>query len=169
MAKQLLKDGYRVYAGARRLDQMADLAAAGARLVRIDVTDEASCVAAISTIRSETRRLDVLVNHAAFFAKGKFAEESLENVRLQFETNMIGTARVIRLALPMMKDQNAGLIFNRANVVYERPGAAQCWYHSHNQAMNGFSESLRLELKSFGINVLVLQPGMISGEWREAV
>ena len=164
-AEQLLADGYTVYAAARRVEHMAGLQEAGARLLALDVTDDAACVAAMEQIQAEAGRLDVLINNAGYGSYGAVEDVPLAEARYQFEVNLFGLARLTQLALPLMRSQHSGKIVNVSSMggkIYEPLGA---WYHATKFAVEGFSDSLRLELAPHGIAVIVIQPGGIKTEW----
>ena len=163
--KRLLADGYIVYAAARRMDRMAPLAAAGARLIALDLTDDASIIAAVERSRSETGRLDVLVNNAGYGSYGALEDVPLAEARRQFEVNLFGAARLIQLALPIMRKQKSGKIVNVSSVGGKFGGAFGAWYHATKHALEGLSDSLRVELIPFGIDVIVIEPGAIRTEW----
>jgi NAD(P)-dependent dehydrogenase (short-subunit alcohol dehydrogenase family) len=164
-ARQLIADGWLVYGAARRTERMAGLEQAGARLLALDVTDDASCVAAIGAVRETAGRLDALVNNAGYGSYGAVEEVPLSEGRYQFEVNVFGLARLTQLALPLMRAQGSGRIVNISSMggkIYEPLGA---WYHATKFAVEGFSDSLRLELAPHGIHVIVIQPGGIKTEW----
>jgi NAD(P)-dependent dehydrogenase (short-subunit alcohol dehydrogenase family) len=164
-AQALLAAGYRVFAGARRLDRMADLAAAGATLLKLDLTDDGSIVAAIETIKSEAGRIDVLVNNAGYGSYGALEDVPLAEGRRQFEVNVFGLARLCQLALPMMRAQKSGKIVNITSIggkIWEPLGA---WYHATKFAVEGLSDCLRVEVAAFGVDVIVVEPGAIRTEW----
>ena len=165
IARRLLTDGYRVFAGARRVDRMAGLAAAGASVLALDVTDDASMVSAVETILADAGRIDVLVNNAGYGSYGSLEEVPLDEGRRQFEVNVFGLARLTQLVLPGMRAQQSGAIVNISSIggkIYEPFGA---WYHATKFAVEGLSDSLRLELDPFGIRVIVIEPGAIRSEW----
>lgn len=165
IARQLLADGYKVYAGARRVDRMLPLTAAGATVLALDVTDDASMISAINKIQADTGRLDVLVNNAGFGSFGSLEEMPLEEGRRQFEVNVFGLARLTQLAIPMMRAQRSGSIVNISSIggkMYEPFGS---WYHATKFAVEGMSDCLRMELAPFGINVIIVEPGAIQSEW----
>ena len=165
IARQLLADGYRVFAGARRVERMAGLAEAGAVTLSLDVTDDASMVAAVETILAEAGQIDVLVNNAGYGSYGSLEEVPLSEARHQFEVNVFGLARLTQLVLPAMRAAKSGTIVNISSIggkIYEPFGA---WYHATKFAVEGLSDSLRLELEPFGIRVIVIEPGAIKSEW----
>jgi NAD(P)-dependent dehydrogenase (short-subunit alcohol dehydrogenase family) len=165
ITRQLLADGYRVYAGARRMDRMADLAEAGARLVPLDVTDDQSMRETVAKIAAESGEVDVLINNAGYGSYGSLEEVPIEEGRRQFEVNVFGLARLTQLVLPRMREQRDGAIVNISSMggkIYEPFGA---WYHATKFAVEGMSDSLRLELAQFGIRVIIVEPGGIKSEW----
>jgi NAD(P)-dependent dehydrogenase (short-subunit alcohol dehydrogenase family) len=167
IARQLIVDGYRVFAGARRVERMGDLTAAGAVALSLDVTDDASMTAAIDAIRADSGRLDVLVNNAGYGSYGSLEEVPIEEGRRQFDVNVFGLARLTQLALPMMRAQRSGTVVNITSIggkIYEPFGS---WYHASKFAVEGMSDCLRMELAPLGINVIVIEPGAIKTEWTE--
>ncbi len=164
-AGRLLADGFRVYAGARRLDRMAGLAAAGAVLVPLDLTEDASTVAAVETIKAAAGRLDVLVNNAGYGSYGALEDVPMEEARRQMEVNVFGLARLCQLVLPTMRAQKTGKIVNVTSMggMFGEPFGA--WYHATKFAVEGLSDCLRMELAPFGIDVIIVEPGAIRTEW----
>jgi short-subunit dehydrogenase len=162
---QLLARGHSVYAAARRLGHMSHLEALGARLLALDLEDDASIVAAVDTLMSEVGRIDGLVNNAGYGSYGAVEDVSLDEARRQFEVNLFGLARLTQLCLPAMRTQKAGRIVNVSSIggcIHEPMGA---WYHATKFALEGFSNCLRMELTPHGIDVIVVQPGAIATEW----
>jgi NAD(P)-dependent dehydrogenase (short-subunit alcohol dehydrogenase family) len=164
-AHRLLTDGFRVFVGARRVDRMEKLAAQGATPLALDLTDDASIVAAIDAIRTQAGRLDVLVNNAGYGSYGALEDVPLAEARRQFEVNVFGLARLCQLALPMMRAQKYGRIVNVTSIggkMWEPMGS---WYHATKFAVEGLSDCLRVEVEPFGIDVIVIEPGAIQTEW----
>lgn len=165
IAHRLIADGYRVFAGARRVERMARLKGAGAGLLSLDVTDDASMQAAVAAIAAEGNGLAVLVNNAGYGSYGSLEEVPIEEGRRQFEVNLFGLARLTQLALPLMRAQGHGAIVNISSMggkIYEPFGG---WYHATKFAVEGMSDSLRLELEPLGIRVIIVEPGGIRSEW----
>jgi NAD(P)-dependent dehydrogenase (short-subunit alcohol dehydrogenase family) len=163
--RSLLTTGTTVYAAARRVERMAPLAALGARVVALDVTDDEALIGAIDRIRDEAGRLDVLVNNAGYGSYGAIEDVPLTEARRQFEVNVFAAARLIQLALPMMRAQRSGTIVNVSSMggkMYEPFGG---WYHATKFALEGLSDCLRLELAPFGVRVVIIEPGGIKTEW----
>jgi NAD(P)-dependent dehydrogenase (short-subunit alcohol dehydrogenase family) len=161
----LLAAGYRVFAGARRLDRMAALAAAGATLIKPDLTDDATIVAAVDAIKNASGRIHILVNNAGYGSYGALEDVPLDEARRQFEVNVFGLARLCQLVLPTMRAQKSGKIVNVTSIggkIWEPLGA---WYHATKFAVEGLSDCLRVEAARFGIDVIVIEPGAIRTEW----
>jgi NAD(P)-dependent dehydrogenase (short-subunit alcohol dehydrogenase family) len=161
----LLAAGYTVYAGARRVDRMQQLAGAGAHLLPLDVTDDTSMASAVKTILQEAGQIDVLVNNAGYGSYGALEEVPLDEGRRQFDVNIFGLARLIQLVLPTMRAQRSGRIVNVSSVGGKFGEPFGCWYHATKFALEGLSDSLRMELYPFGIDVVVIEPGAILTEW----
>jgi NAD(P)-dependent dehydrogenase (short-subunit alcohol dehydrogenase family) len=164
-ARELHSQGFVVYAAARRAERLADLAGAGMHAVSMDVTDDASASAAVRQIIDEQGRIDVLVNNAGYGSYGALEDVDLSEARYQFEVNVFGLARLIQLVTPQMREQRSGRIINVSSMggkIYEPLGA---WYHATKFAVEGLSDSLRLELRPFGIKVVIIEPGAIRTEW----
>jgi NAD(P)-dependent dehydrogenase (short-subunit alcohol dehydrogenase family) len=161
IAKQLIKDGYDVIVAARRVENMQELKSLGAHPVSLDVSDEASIIAAHAHIEAKFGGVDVLVNNAGFGLYGAVEDVPMSEVRYQFEVNLFGMGRLIQLFTPYMRQQRAGKIVNIASMggkIYTPLGA---WYHATKHAVEGLSDGLRLELQPFGIDVIVIEPGII--------
>jgi NAD(P)-dependent dehydrogenase (short-subunit alcohol dehydrogenase family) len=164
-ARGLVDAGFTTYAVARRTDRLTALEPDGVRTFAMDVTDDASMVAGIDRIVVEHGRIDVLVNNAGYGSYGAVEDVPIEEARRQFEVNVFGLARLVQLVTPHMREQGSGRIINISSIggkFYEPLGA---WYHATKFAVEGFSDSLRLELAPFGIDVVIIEPGPIRTEW----
>lgn len=164
-ARQLRDRGFTVYAAGRRADRLAALAGERLLPLQLDVTDDAACVAGVERIISEQGRIDVLVNSAGYGALGSVEETELSQGRRQFEVNVFGPFRLIQLVLPHLRAQRSGRIINVSSVggkVYSLLGS---WYHGSKFALEGMSDSLRIEVEPFGIHVSIIEPGLIATEW----
>ncbi len=164
-AQALLNEGMTVYVAARRLAQMDDLKALGAIAVKMDITNDSDIKALVETIKADHGGLDLLVNNAGFGIYGAIEDTSIDDARYQFEVNLFGLARLTQLLLPDMRNRKAGTIINISSMggkVYTPLGA---WYHATKYALEGWSDCLRLELKPFGINVVIIEPGVIHTEF----
>ena len=164
-ARRLAQLGYTVYAVARRADRMAALKERGIRTEPADVTDDATLVALVDKIISETGRIDVLVNNAGYGSYGALEDVPVAEARRQFDVNVFGLARLTQLVLPHMRAQRDGYIVNISSIggkIWEPLGS---WYHAAKFAVEGLSDSLRAEVAQFGIKVIVIEPGAIRTEW----
>jgi NAD(P)-dependent dehydrogenase (short-subunit alcohol dehydrogenase family) len=167
--KALLTEGLVVYAGARRLDRMADLKQLGAVVSKLDITcqDDLDMVAA--RINKEHGHVDVLINNAGFAMYGAVEDTSIDDARYQFEVNLFGAARLTQLLLPGMRMRRSGTIINISSVggrIYSLLGA---WYHATKHALEGWSDCLRIELAPFNINVVIIEPGVIATDFGNLV
>jgi NAD(P)-dependent dehydrogenase (short-subunit alcohol dehydrogenase family) len=167
-AKRLADAGWRVYATARRPETLADLEQAGCTTMALDVTDEASMQAAVDRVEAEHGAVGVLVNNAGYSQSGAVEEVDMDAVRRQFETNVFGLARMCQLVLPKMREQRWGKIVNvssmGANFVF--PGGG--YYHATKAAVSAISDALRFEVKGFGVDVVIIEPGLILTNFGEA-
>jgi short-subunit dehydrogenase len=168
-ALQLIKEGHIVYGAARRVQQMEDLTKAGGHALPLDVTDENSVKKAVDTIIKNEGRIDVLVNIAGYAVYGAVEDTTLDDARRQYEVNIFGLAAVTKAVLPHMREQHSGKIINISSMggkMYTPMGA---WYHSTKHALEGWSDCLRLELKPFGIDVVIVEPGIIKTEFADVM
>ena len=166
-AKLLIEQGHIVYTAARRIDKMKAIGELGANLLEMDVTNEASMVAGVDTILKKEGRIDVLVNNAGYGSYGSLEDVPLSEARYQFDVNIFGLARLAQLVIPTLRAQKSGKIINISSIggkIGEPHGA---WYHATKYAVEGLSDCLRMELKQFGINVVIIEPGAIITEWNE--
>jgi NAD(P)-dependent dehydrogenase (short-subunit alcohol dehydrogenase family) len=163
--KELLAAGYTVYAGARRLERMQQLATAGAKVLALDVTDDISMMVAVETILRDAGRIDLLVNNAGYGSYGSLEDVALEEGRRQFEVNIFGLARLTQLVLPTMRAVRSGRMINVSSIAGNVGEPFGAWYHATKFAVEGLSDSLRMELRPFGIEVIIIEPGAILTEW----
>jgi short-subunit dehydrogenase len=164
-ARRLHAAGYLVYAGARRVERMQQLDEAGIRVRMLDVTDDSSMTGVIDEIIADSGRVDVLVNNAGYGSYGSVEDVPLTEGRYQLEVNLVGLARLTQLVLPHMRAAGAGKIVNVSSMGGHFGEPLGAWYHASKFAVEGFSDSLRLELHDFGIDVIVIEPGAIRTEW----
>lgn len=155
------RPGLTVYATARRVQAIADLADAGARLLALDVTDEASMRAAAEAVEAEHGAVGVLVNNAGYGEYGTVEETGLDGVRRQFETNVFGLARMTQLVLPGMRAAGRGRIVNVGSMGGRLVFPAGGYYHASKYAVEALTDALRFETAPFGIIVSLIEPGLI--------
>lgn len=166
-AFRLRKAGFTVYAVARRVDRMSGLERDGIKTFHMDVTDDDSMTSGVERILGEAGRLDVLVNNAGYGSYGAVEDVPIDEARRQFEVNLFGLARLTQLVTPTMRERHRGRIINISSVgavIYEPFGS---WYHATKFAVEGFSDSLRVELKPYGIDVVIVRPAGIVTEWNK--
>ena len=164
-ASLLLAQGYIVHAAARRVESMRDLERAGARVHFLDLTDGGSIVAFMATVLAESGRLDLLVNNAGYGAYGAVEEVSMSDGRAQMEVNFFGLVQLSRLAIPAMRRQRSGRIVNVTSVGGKIWSPFGAWYHASKFAVEGFSDTLRNEVRPFGIDVIIVEPAGTKTEW----
>jgi NAD(P)-dependent dehydrogenase (short-subunit alcohol dehydrogenase family) len=167
-ARRLAAGGWTVYATARRPESIADLEAAGCRTLALDVTDEDSMVTAVRAIEETHGAVGVLINNAGYSQSGAIETVPLEAVRRQFETNVFGLARLTQLVLPRMRDQRWGKIVNLGSMGGRLVFPGGGWYHATKFALEAVSDALRFEVRGFGIDVILLEPGLITTEFGNA-
>jgi NAD(P)-dependent dehydrogenase (short-subunit alcohol dehydrogenase family) len=165
IARRLIAEGYVVYGAARRLDRMADIEAAGGRAAELDVTDETSISAVVDRVIREQGQIDVLINAAGYGQYGALEDVRIAEGRRQFETNLIGPARLTQLCLPHMRVRKFGKIVNISSIGGKFALPLGGWYHASKFALEGYSDALRNEVGKFGIDVIVIEPGGIQSEW----
>jgi len=144
---------------------MLDLKDAGAELLKMDVTDDASMVEGVDQMIKKHNRIDVLVNNAGYGSYGAIEDVAISEGKRQFEVNVFGLARLTQIVLPYMRKQRSGKIINMSSMggkVFTPLGG---WYHASKHALEGFSDCLRIEVDQFGIDVIVIEPGSIESEW----
>jgi NAD(P)-dependent dehydrogenase (short-subunit alcohol dehydrogenase family) len=146
---------------------MANLEKLGATLLPLDLTDDSSIVQAAERIRAEQGRIDILVNNAGYGSYGAVEDVPLDEARRQFEVNVFGLARLVQLVTPLMRQQRSGKILNVSSIGGKGWEPLGAWYHATKFAVEGFSDCLRVELKPFGIDVIVIEPGAIRTEWTQ--
>ena len=166
-AKTLAQNGYTVYAAARRTERMNDLLQSGIKLLKMDVTDDDSMINGIHEIIKAEGTIDVLINNAGFGQYGAVEEVSMKDARYQLEVNVIGLARLTQLCIPHMRKQQAGKIVNITSIGGKISSPLGGWYHASKFAVEALSDNMRMELKPFGIDVIVIEPGGIKTEWSD--
>ncbi|HEV3413767.1 MAG TPA: oxidoreductase [Puia sp.] len=167
MAQLLAENGFIVYGAARRLEKMKDLEPLGVHTLKMDVTDETSMAAGIDTIISQEGQIDVLVNNAGFGSYGAIEEVPLKDARYQLEVNVFGAARLIQLVLPHMRARHSGKIVNISSIGGKVSMPLGGWYHASKFALEAISDALRNEVRQFGIDVVVIEPGGVKSEWAD--
>jgi NAD(P)-dependent dehydrogenase (short-subunit alcohol dehydrogenase family) len=167
-ALHLAAEGWKVYATARRLDSIEDLKGAGCETLTCDVTDEASMSACVAAVEDAEGAVGVLVNNAGYSQSGAIEEVPLDAVRRQFETNVFGLMRMCQLVLPAMRRQGWGRIVNVSSMGGRLTFPGGGVYHATKHAVEALSDALRFEVAGFGVDVIVIEPGLIKTQFAEA-
>ncbi|RMG22095.1 MAG: oxidoreductase [Methanobacteriota archaeon] len=168
-ARKLLADGHIVYGASRRIERMKDIENEGVNILRMDVTNDEDRQYCIDHIIKEEGRIDVLVNNAGFGLYGAVEDIPLDDARWQFEVNLFGLAGLVQLVLPYMRNQKYGKIINISSIggkIYTPLGA---WYYATKHALEGWSDALRLEVRQFGVHVVLIEPGLIRTEFADVM
>jgi NAD(P)-dependent dehydrogenase (short-subunit alcohol dehydrogenase family) len=166
-AKLLAAGGWRVYATARRPDSIADLGAAGCQTLALDVTDESSMGAAVAAVEAAEGGIWALVNNAGYSQSGALETVPLERVRDQFETNVFGLLRMCQLVLPGMRRAGSGRIVNVSSMGGRLTFPGGGAYHAAKHAVEALSDAMRFEVRGFGIDVVLIEPGLIKTGFAE--
>jgi NAD(P)-dependent dehydrogenase (short-subunit alcohol dehydrogenase family) len=167
-AERLARSGWTVYASARRLDSIAELGAAGCRLLELDVTDEGSRQAAVEAVEAAEGAVGALVNNAGYSLSGALETVPLDEARRQLETNVLGLVRLSQLVLPGMRAQGWGRIVNLSSMGGRLTFPGGGWYHASKHAVEALSDALRFEVEGFGVDVVVIEPGLIRTGFADA-
>jgi short-subunit dehydrogenase len=163
----LAKRNYTVYGMARRTDRLKELESQGVQTLALDVTGETSVIHAVAEVAHAEGRIDVLINNAGYGEYGAVEDVSMENAKKQLEVNLFGAVRMTKQVLPHMRRQKSGKIINISSIGGKMATPMGGWYHASKFALEGLSDSLRMEVKKFGIDVVVVEPGGIQSEWAE--
>jgi len=164
-AIKLYEKGFIVYGAARRIEKMKDLITKGINVIKMDVTIDEEMKNGVEQIIEKEGRIDILVNNAGYGSYGALEDVPISEAKYQFEVNVFGLARLSQLVLPYMRKQKSGRIINISSVAGKISEPNGAWYHSSKFAVEGLSDCLRQELKPFGIEVVLIEPGPIYTEW----
>ncbi len=166
-ASLLAEDGWNVYASARRPETIADLEQAGCKTLALDVNDESSMAAAVAEVETDGGSVGALVNNAGYSQSGAVETVPMDSVRKQFETNVFGLMRMCQLVLPGMRKAGAGRIVNVSSMGGKLVFPGGGVYHATKHAVEALSDALRFEVGGFGVDVVVIEPGLIKTEFGE--
>jgi NAD(P)-dependent dehydrogenase (short-subunit alcohol dehydrogenase family) len=160
-AELLAREGWTVYATARKPETLAGLETQGCKTLALDVTDEASMAAAVDQVTEAEGAVGVLINNAGYSQSGAVESIPLEQMRRQFETNVFGLVRMCQLVLPGMREQGWGRIVNLSSMGGRLTFPGGGAYHATKYAVEALSDALRFEVRGFGVDVIVIEPGLI--------
>jgi NAD(P)-dependent dehydrogenase (short-subunit alcohol dehydrogenase family) len=164
-AVKFLEMGYTVHAAARRLHAMKDIEAKGAILHQVDLRQSEEINAFVSNVIASSGRVDVLVNSAGYGFFGAVEDVPMAAAKEQLEVNLFAVAQMIQAVLPVMRKQRSGKILNISSTGGKSALPLGGWYHASKFALEGLSDSLRSEVRPFGIDVVVVEPGAVKTEW----
>ena len=162
---RLARDGHRVVGTCRKGDSKNP---DGTEMLTLDVTSEDSVRACVQKFLEREGRIDVLMNNAGYLQDGAIEEVTLEQARAEFETNYFGVVRMVLAVLPAMRAQRSGLIATTSSVAGLVPFPFWGHYNASKFAIEGLMETLRHELKPFGIRVALVEPGAIKTPFYQA-
>ena len=164
-AQTLAQQGHRVFAAARRTELMEPLKAYGVHIIKMDVTDEKSMQDGVETVIQAMGNIDVLINNAGYGYFGAIENVPMEEARRQLEVNVFGLARLTQLVLPYMRQQKSGRIINTSSIAGKMVFYMGGWYNITKYSVEAFSDALRMEMKPYGIDVVMIEPGAIKTNW----
>jgi short-subunit dehydrogenase len=168
-ARALIAEGATVYGVARRLENMDDIKAEGVITMKMDITEDDDIQRVIQTIEENHGGVDILINNAGYAVYGAMEDTDMSDVRMQFEVNFFGLSRLTQLVLPGMRKKKAGKIINVSSMGGKMYTPMGSWYIATKHAIEGWSDCLRIELKEFGIDVVIIEPGAISTEFGDVL
>jgi NAD(P)-dependent dehydrogenase (short-subunit alcohol dehydrogenase family) len=169
----LARSGFHTYATMRDLQKSKNIAEIAnaenlpLEVLQLDVNDGISIKGAVGKIIAESSRIDVLVNNAGYGLFSPLEDVTLDQIRDQFETNFFGAIRVVREVIPTMRRQRNGTIVNVSSLVGRVGLPLSSAYVATKFALEGLSESIRYELNEFGINIILIEPGVIKTNFLE--
>jgi short-subunit dehydrogenase len=162
----LLKiSGYTVYGAARRIDRMKNLQEMGINVFKFDITDDNSINLCVNALINKEGQIDVLINNAGYGSFGALEDVPMSEAKRQFEVNLFGLGRLTQLVLPHMRARKSGTIVNITSVGGKMTTPFGGWYQASKYALESLSDSLRMDVQRFGINVVIIEPGAIESEW----
>lgn len=161
-AYKLIGLGHIVYCAARNLDKMKPLEKMGGRILKMDVTSDDDVSRGVGRIIRECGHIDAVINSAGYGGYGMLERVGLDEAKRQMDTNVFGTMRVIRQVLPYMRRDRSGRIINLSSVIGKCYIPALGWYGASKHVVENISDTLRVEIKRYGVSVSVVEPGPVS-------
>jgi NAD(P)-dependent dehydrogenase (short-subunit alcohol dehydrogenase family) len=166
-AERLASDGWNVYATARKPESIEGLKSSGAKTLALDVNDESSMAGAVTEVEKDGGSIGALVNNAGYSQSGAIESIPMDSVRKQFDTNVFGLMRMCQLVLPGMRGAHSGRIVNVSSMGGKLVFPGGGVYHGTKHAVEAISDALRFEVSGFGIDVVIIEPGLIKTEFGE--
>ena len=164
-AKLLASQGHIVYGTSRNIDRLEVVKEFGVKPLELDVGIDESCKKCVDTIISKEGRIDVLINNAGYGSYGPIENVSIEEAKKQFDVNVYGVIKITKLIIPYMRNRKSGRIINISSAGGRVTTYLGGWYHASKYALEALSDSLRMELKEFGIKVSIIEPGRVKSNW----
>jgi len=167
-AEAFLDDDWQVWATARDVEDVADLAEAGCETAELDVTEAKQCEQVVEGVVDDAGRIDCLVNNAGYAQFGAVEDVStgdLAGVGGQFDVNLYGPHRLIHQVMPHMRARERGTIVNVSSIAGRLALPGQGGYAASKFALEALSDSLRVEAAEYGVNVVIIQPGPVESEF----
>lgn len=164
-ARLLALQGHKVYGGARRVERMEKLREYGVVPISLDVTSKSSAQNVVKYIIESEGCIDVLVNNAGYGELGPIETTTLEDAQRQLDVNVIGLARMTQLVLPHMREAKSGRIVNVASIAGHITFNFAGWYNVSKYAVEALSDATRMEVRPFGIQVAIVEPGGVFSDW----
>ncbi|WP_431244442.1 SDR family NAD(P)-dependent oxidoreductase [Flavobacterium sp. P21] len=164
-AKSLLKNGFVVYASAKRKEEILNLRQLGAHIMLMDISEDRDMQSGIDEIIANEGRIDILINSAGFGLLGAIEDVSIEEVKYEFDVNVFGLARLSQLVLPYMRKQKSGKIITISSDYNDAEIGLSGWYSASKYAIEAINKSIRKEVEPFGVDVVLLEPHGIKSEW----
>ncbi len=161
-AERLAGRGWSVYATARNLRSIQGLEGPNCRPLRLDVTDPDSIREAVAAVENAAGTVEALINNAGYSQSGAVEAVPMDLVRTQFETNFFGPLGLIQAVLPGMRRAGRGKIVNMSSMGGKLTFPGGGLYHASKHAIEALSDALRFEVRPFGVDVIVIEPGIIT-------
>lgn len=161
----MARTGHVVYGAARRLDKLQELSKYGVIPLVLDVTKDYSCQNALQQILNQHGTLDILINNAGYGSYGAVEDVPLAEARHQMEVNVFGAIRLTRMVLPLFRRQHQGRVIMVSSIAGRVTGPFGGWYHASKYALEALSDALRMETAGQGIQVSIVEPGLVRTAW----
>jgi short-subunit dehydrogenase len=167
MATYMAEQGYYVYAAARSMEKLQTMKSRNIEPLHLDVTDINSINNAVKQIEKTKGGLDILINNAGYGIYGTIEGVSQEQIQKAFDVNVFGLGQMTKAVLPLMREQQSGLIINVSSYVGKVSVPILGWYSATKHAVEGMTDALRMEVKPFGIKVALIEPGLVATGFEE--
>lgn len=161
IAKLLVKEGHKVYGGARSLKKLDEVKEIGAETMPLDVTDEESVKSFVMAVKEKEGSIDALINNAGYGEYGPIETTSIDEAKKEMDVNVLGMVRMSQMVIPIMREKGKGTIINMSSMGGKFTTYMGGWYHASKYAVEALSDAMRMELSPFGIHVAIVEPAGI--------